>query len=88
MKKVYEKPRILIEEFSLTQSVAVSCGVPENNQGQPHASTPANCAWEDWFGDMYWHTVNNVCTVETDDDANVGGMCYNEPNGGFHVFGS
>ena len=91
MKKVYTKPTIAIESFALNQSVAVSCGYTDDKfVGFPTQTDKENCGWNDgWSGAVYWHTgVGSNCTQETDDNAVIGEVCYNEPNGAPMIFAS
>ena len=93
MKKVYEKPMVAIESFILTQSIAVSCGyTPDKFFGHPtHGDALYDgCGWDNGLGgQVYWAVgAIDACNVDTDYDAVVGEVCYNEPAGGAQIFAS
>lgn len=76
MKKVYSKPEIMFEDFSLSNSITVGCNAIV---GGP---TAGECAYEveSSRGTKYIFTagMTNICTSpESDDEYN--GLCY-------HVF--
>lgn len=93
MKKVYKKPTIAIESFALTQSIAVSCGYTDDQfQGHPTQADKPVCGWDNgWgMGEVYWNTSypDTDCNINTSEDAGVGEVCYNEPNGAATIFAS
>lgn len=91
MKRVYEKPMVAIEHFTLAQSIAVSCGYTHDKYfGSPAQGDKLNCGWNNGIGEVYWivGTTSN-CTLDTDADAIIGDkVCYNEPAGGAQIFAS
>lgn len=93
MKRVYEKPRVAIEYFTLAQSIAVSCGYSEDKFfGHPAQGDKSACGWDNGLdlGAVYWvvGTTSN-CTVDTAQDAVISDkICYNEPAGGAAIFAS
>lgn len=88
MKRNYQKPEIRLESFALTQSIAMSCGYDPNNTdlGFPTHADKSSCGWNDGL-DVIW-TQTPPCDYVYQDNANVGGVCYNEPNGGVTIFAS
>lgn len=81
MKMEYVKPRILVERFTLTQSIAASCGVPAGGTslGKPNSQSASTCGWD--VGGMMIFTVNTTknCTEDVSDGYEYEGMCYNNP---------
>jgi len=76
MKKVYEKPDILFEDFSLCTDIAVGCEVIANHSYNV-------CVYEEDDG------RGNVLTVFTEDvmgcvykpaNGNHNGLCYHNPS--------
>lgn len=88
MKQTYTKPTLRVERFTIAQSIATSCGwVSGRTEGFPTQADKSACGWNDGWGDVYWVTAP-VCTTPTSEDAIVGEVCYNNPNGNFSVFAS
>ena len=87
MKKPYVKPGRYVENFSLAQSIAAGCGASHDSTlGGPNVSTKNTCGWE-VSGAVIW-PAGNVCSIFYDTEADVGGVCYNNPNGGATIFAS
>lgn len=88
MKRNYQKPEIRLESFALTQSIAMSCGYDPNNTslGFPTHADKTSCGWSDG-ADVIWIS-KDPCSDAYDPDAEVNGVCYNEPNGGVIIFAS
>lgn len=89
MKKTYTRPELNVEYFSLTQNVASGCGALHNDEltGGPTHWSKTTCGWRDSWGDVYWTTIA-ICGTETPEDAEIEGVCYNNPNGGHTIFSS
>lgn len=93
MKQSYVKPRIIIERFALTQSIAAGCGAITggNTLGGPTSGSVNTCVW-DMINYALFVTTNNNCdpvyAVEPDENVLVNGYCYNNPEGGTAVFSS
>lgn len=93
MKQTYEKPMISIEYLTLSQSVATGCGAAAggNSLGGPDQWTKETCAW--CVGDEKFFYTVGICG-ETEDDVlppefdDIGGVCYNNPEGGNNIFNS
>ncbi len=87
MKKSYQKPAIYVENFSLSQSIAATCGQgnPDSTVGKPTNADPYSCGWDDGVGVIF--SVSNVCNDVEDVDTPLDAGCYNNPNGGVHIFG-
>lgn len=85
MKKVYEKPSIIIENFSLTTSVASNC---ENKTNTPSQGACA-LIWEDEFLgkiEVFYSTMGACKTHE--DDGEYNGICYHVPSESYNLFNS
>ena len=85
MKEQYRKPMIFFEGFSLTQTIARNCG--DKHQGTLGESTHYNentCTWD--LGDFT--LFFDHCDYQMEEDEEIEGVCYNNPNGGQTVFSS
>ena len=83
MKQAYVKPRIMIERFALTQSIAASCTVAGGSSlGKPTNWSKSTCAW-DMGGLLIFLDGMNVCVNVQVENENVDfeGVCYNNPDG-------
>lgn len=85
MKKKYEKPMILIENFSLSTTIAGDCEVKTNTQSQ-------NECWLDFSGlKVFMNGMGGCSDIAVD---NVGGdgqfneICYHVPEGTSNLFNS
>lgn len=88
MKKTYQKPRVCIEKFVLSQNVALSCGyTDEEFIGRPEHTEKNSCGWNNGFGRVYW-LEKPTCGFEVDENFDTGEVCYNNPNGGVTIFAS
>lgn len=85
MKRAYTKPWIYVENISLTQNIAESCGFGSEDGiwGEPLHGNPSNCAWQDPWETKIFLDINAACDVVND-----GAFCYNAPSGALVVFGS
>ncbi len=85
--KKYSKPEIIIEDFSIAQNIAYCGALHEKNPwGFPTQGNIDDCGWSDGK-DTLWIGAPN-CTEATNKDANVGGVCYNNPVNGLNIFSS
>ena len=78
MKKKYVKPQIIIENFSLSTTIAGDCEIRTNT---PHSET---CAlnWEDEFlGEIVVFTNLVQACGTKEDDGEYNGICYHVPYG-------
>ncbi|MBE5957110.1 MAG: hypothetical protein E7253_11765 [Lachnospiraceae bacterium] len=89
MKKEYTKPVIILENFSMTQSIAHNCG---DNLIFDYATLKykGSCGWDDGSGVVLFTSANTACTFADDDESDnlPGTACYNNPEGGFNIFNS
>ena len=89
MKSNYVKPQLRIEYFSLSQSIATSCGWSMGSSlGTPMHASPSSCAWSMPSGENVWMSAANLCDDEYPEDFHVGDACYNAPSGIAQVFAS
>ena len=94
MKKVYEKPRAMVEYFTLAQNVAaLSCGYnDEDFKGCPTHSDKNQCGWKpdaDYdFGVVYWTSTDKGCSGSFPEDMTGAEVCYNSPAGLPMIFAS
>ncbi len=83
MKMEYVKPRMIVERFTLTQSIAASCGAPAGGSslGKPTSQSAATCGW-DLNGEIIFteSTVGINCTMDVSDGYEADGYCYNNPS--------
>jgi len=92
MKQTYVKPKIFVERFSLTQSIAVNCGIPASvgTMGNNLHSDPYSCMWD--FGSVTAFMESGTgCASAYDQIAegeDIDGYCYNNPTADMAVFGS
>lgn len=85
MKKEYSKPRIIIDDFSITQNIA-SCGYAGGNK-YSHSS-PEKCTWDIGGGVTVFAKGTGLCMKEISPGEKFGEICYNNPSGITTVFGS
>lgn len=87
-KKPYVKPMLHYETFLLTQSIAAGCGAAhDSNLGGPNHGSKTTCGWN-VGGVALWTESNSGCNTPLDENADGGGICYNNPNGGASIFSS
>lgn len=85
MKEQYVKPQIYFEGFSLTQTIARDCGDDHTSPlGESTHYNAETCGWD--LGDFT--LFFDHCDYLMDEDEQVEGICYNNPNGGQSVFSS
>ena len=84
MKKKYTKPRLSVEIFSLTQSIARDCSGSGALGDGTTATDPSQCVWNLGNGMSIFVAIAN-CTIDGD-----GGEfgCYNNPGEGNYAFRS
>ena len=85
MKKVYEKPVILFENFSLSTSIAGDCETPfVNNATKGTCGVPTSAPHLTVFTDE-----STGCTIpDSDNDDMYGGLCYHVPTEYNNLFNS
>ena len=72
MKKLYSKPEIMFESFSVSTNIAGGCGIPT------HTPSEGNCAYEA-SGVMIFTDAVSQCAVKAPGDAAYNGLCYHVP---------
>lgn len=88
MKKTYTKPALRLEYFTLTQSIARSCGWRDEDYiGFPTHGDESKCGWNDGFGEVYW-VETTTCGGKYSPDLDFAEVCYNNPNGQPQIFAS
>ena len=80
MKKVYMKPQIAFEDFSLNVSIA-RCKYEAN-------TTYGVCGYFDELEGVIFVTKESGCTGVQAPDKEYGNICYDNPDGGYNLFGS
>jgi len=85
MKEQYVKPSIFFESFSLTQTIARNCGdTHDSTLGESNHYNEYTCEWDVGGFTLFF----DHCDYVMDEDEEVEGICYNNPNGGQTVFSS
>ena len=92
MKETYVKPQLHVEYFTLSQSIAKSCGyVDESYIGAPTHSEPGvdGCGWrtnnDDSSSIVIW---SDGCNIPGNDNTQVDDGCYNAPSIAGAIFAS
>lgn len=90
MKQLYTKPVLMMEHFTLTQTVASGCGaVPGGNTtGRPAHWSKSTCGWEVGSDIIWVEGANSNCNFDWGVDDEIEGICYNNPGGGNSIFTS
>lgn len=82
MKKVYSKPQILFESFTLSANIAAGCEVKTNTPSQ------YQCAYgEDDFGQPIFVEGVTAC-VSKPQGGDYNGICYHNPYDSNNLFNS
>ena len=89
MKSKYVKPQLLVEHFSLCQSIASGC---DNSAGAPTMGAPLYaskdvCAWDVGGLAIFTNDVS-ACFIKIAADDSYSNYCYDNPNGGITIFTS
>lgn len=89
MKELYVKPQLHVEHFTLSQSIAKSCGwTDEGYYGTPtHADIYDGCGWKEADGTIIW-IEKPFCSDAYNPEVPVSEGCYNAPEGGKAIFAS
>ena len=82
MKKVYEKPEIVFENFSLSTSIAAGC---EKTTALQYGGT---CGIRWGHSTIFTSDVDQCSTKVIDGDTAYNGLCYHVPNADYNVFNS
>ena len=94
MKKVYTKPVLVMDDFTLSQSIAHNCGHMLDHK-QATLKYKDSCGWDLGIDleykaggtDILWVSAP-ACSIPTSANAEGAGVCYNNPEGGFNIFNS
>lgn len=89
MKELYMKPVIFFEDFSLSQTIARNCG--DKHQGTLGESTHYNertCTWDLGGFTIFFLDHCDDGPDSPDDEWEIEGVCYNNPDGGQEIFSS
>ena len=94
MKKIYEKPGMYVENFSLSQSIAAGCNaLHDSTLGNPTHWSKTTCGWN--LGNVVVWPDTEICkagdgqiTVPWSPDAPFEGVCYNNPTANAAIFNS
>ena len=84
MKKTYEKPMIIFEDFSLSTSIAAGCEVINKNP-----SLADSCGYipnDRWTGEPIFTTTISGCGSTQSGDFD--GLCYHVPTEDNNLFNS
>lgn len=81
MKKVYSKPRIFIESFSMSTNIAGNCDQINSVQ------TQGVCGL-DFGGENIFLTGVSGCDVQFETDDGTSGICYHNPSETTQLFNS
>lgn len=92
MKLKYTKPDFVVERFDLAQSIAANCSAenqanPGSSIGDPNWGNRNECGWR--VGQyVLWIDADHGCNLPTDPNAEIFGVCYNNPSGNNVIFNS
>ena len=83
MKKVYEKPQIMFESFSLSTNIAGDC------EYKPSPPTLYKCGLDFADGTIFLDSMADVCSPQYQmksegGDGAYGNLCYHVPNDGIN----
>lgn len=84
MKKAYQKPMLIVERFTLSQTIAHNCGKNLDFSMATHA-TIETCGWD--VGGIEIFIDPMICDQPLEEDM-FDFACYNAPEGGYNVFHS
>ena len=84
MKKLYSKPEIMFESFTICASIAAGC---ENINTNP---TKDVCAYKykDDFGRDRAVFTSSIAMCTTKNDGDYNGICYDTPSENYNLFNS
>lgn len=89
MKKKYEKPVILFDNFALSTNIAGDCGKKTNTPAQgtcAYVVTAGPKTWNVFMSDMELCTTSEATDGAADGAYN--GICYHIPTEGYNLFNS
>ncbi len=91
MKRIYQKPMLLLERFELKQSITLSCSAASVSGiiGAPNSADKLTCGWEVASNMVLWlGEPTSPCTIPMSEDATGYDVCYNNPLSGYTIFSS
>lgn len=74
MKKVYSKPEIMFEDFSLNNSITAGCNKIINNSAQTQCALLV-----EGIGNVFTTELATICTDFKVPDGGYDGICYHVP---------
>ena len=83
MKKVYNKPEIMFEDFTLSTSIAGGCEIRTNTPSEGACGYP----YEGGNGQTLFTNGVTDCQIKIDDDP-TNGFCYHVPVDSNNIFNS
>lgn len=85
MKKPYQKPEVVVENFVLANNIASGCTA--GTGGSADHSNGSDCIYSDATlpGEYSFFEDNNRCTAWVSEDG-MDDICYNTPNGSIVIF--
>ena len=88
MRQEYKKPMARVEYFALSQTIADTCGANSADLGFAALNEKPACGWQ--IDDMiYWtNAQGSNCNQIVPANVDIGGICYQNPEGGVSVFNS
>lgn len=84
MKKLYSKPEIMFENFTLSTNIAAGCEVKINNQAVNTCTIEHNDGFE--VSRIFAAGIAVACTTQPTGKYN--GLCYDTPSETFNLFNS
>lgn len=90
MKKPYEKPMLYVEDFSLSEHIAIGCKLIDQQQGAKDFTTPQACIFE-WGGVKMFMGSGNCASqgaIILDPTDSSSAFCYHGPSAERLVFSS
>ena len=92
MKLKYTKPALVLELFSMTQSIATGCTAedpanPNSTVGDPNIWNKQECGWAIDDNIIIWLEAP-ICNDYAGAEEDIDGICYNNPDGGNLIFAS
>ena len=83
MKRTYEKPDIIFEDFSLSTNIAGDCDTDTNVQSQN------NCGmFFEGLGNVFLTGMGGCDGFQVEIDGAFNGICYHVPDGNNNLFNS
>lgn len=89
MKEEYRKPLIFFESFSLSQTIARNCGDDHSGtMGESNHYNENTCEWDIGGFTIFFIDRCDDGPDGPEDEYEIEGICYNNPDGGQTVFSS